>query len=407
MVNEDTDLGYVARGGFWLTLGQIATSLSAFLLSIAFANLLPKETYGLYRYVLSVASILAIPTLAGLNTALVQAVARGYEGSFVPALKTKLRWGVLGALASIAVGGWYWLAGNPTLTFAFLIAAPFIPLMESLVLYDSFLAGKQAFRRASTWRVLAHVGAVGTLVVTLFLTKNLLLVLLAYFASWTILRAFFLFLTVRRLPPTTAQDPETIRYGKQLSVLNVFNVLGGYADRLLIFHLLGPVEVAVYSFAIAPPEQIKSLLKSAETLALPRFAKESDATLASRVWKSVFLFGALLLGGTILYILLAPFLYRLVFPQYLEAVRFSQIFAISILALVLFLPTSALEAKRKTKELSFLTIVTAIIEVLALVVLITLFGLLGAIVARVLTRFFQLGTSLWFIHRSVSVAPGR
>ena len=61
-----TDMIYLARGGFWLTLGQVISSLSAFLLAIAFANLLPKETYGEYKYILSIASILAIPTLTGM-----------------------------------------------------------------------------------------------------------------------------------------------------------------------------------------------------------------------------------------------------------------------------------------------------------------------------------------------------
>ena len=53
-----TDMVYLAHGGFWLSFGQIISSLSSFLLAIAFANLLPKETYGNYKYILSIASIL-------------------------------------------------------------------------------------------------------------------------------------------------------------------------------------------------------------------------------------------------------------------------------------------------------------------------------------------------------------
>jgi len=44
-----TDMVYLAHGGFWLTLGQIISSAASFLLAIAFANLLPKETYGTYK----------------------------------------------------------------------------------------------------------------------------------------------------------------------------------------------------------------------------------------------------------------------------------------------------------------------------------------------------------------------
>ena len=48
-----TDMVYLATGGFWLISGQIFYSATAFLLSIAFANLWSKETYGIYTYIIS------------------------------------------------------------------------------------------------------------------------------------------------------------------------------------------------------------------------------------------------------------------------------------------------------------------------------------------------------------------
>src|SRR3989344_8728279 len=102
-----TDMVYLTVGGFWLILGKIVFNISGFLLIIAFANLLSKEAYGTYQYVLSVASILAIPTLSGMNSAIVRAVAQGYEGSFLPAIKTQIQWGILGGLASLGGAGGY------------------------------------------------------------------------------------------------------------------------------------------------------------------------------------------------------------------------------------------------------------------------------------------------------------
>ncbi len=127
-----TDMIYLAKGGFWLTLGQGVSSVSSFLLAIAFANLLPKETYGTYKYIMSIVSLLAIPTLAGMNTAIIQAVARGYEGSVMPAFKTKVKWGLLGGLASLILTGYYYFQGNNTLAISFLITAVFVPFMDSL-----------------------------------------------------------------------------------------------------------------------------------------------------------------------------------------------------------------------------------------------------------------------------------
>jgi len=73
---------YFLTQGSYLSIGHVISIICGFLLSIAFARFLPKEIYGQYRYILSVVAILAIFTLPGLKTAITQAVARGFEGSF-------------------------------------------------------------------------------------------------------------------------------------------------------------------------------------------------------------------------------------------------------------------------------------------------------------------------------------
>ncbi len=107
-----TDNVYLAKGGFWLTLGQFFSLAAAFLSAIAFANLLDPTTYGNYRYVLSLLGILAIFSLDGVGDAVTQAVARGLEGSFYTGFKTKLKWGAIGSLIAIGAAIYYWIRGN-------------------------------------------------------------------------------------------------------------------------------------------------------------------------------------------------------------------------------------------------------------------------------------------------------
>ena len=73
---------YLAQGGFWIALGHIVNGLLAFSLIVAFANLLSKETYGIYRYILSIAGVLNIFVLSGMGTAISRSVASGNEGAF-------------------------------------------------------------------------------------------------------------------------------------------------------------------------------------------------------------------------------------------------------------------------------------------------------------------------------------
>ena len=310
-----TDMVYLAKGGSWLTLGQIVSSASSFLLAIAFANLLPKETYGIYKYVLSIMGILAIPTLSGMSTAITQAVARGYEGSFSPVLKTKIRWGLLGGLASLVLAGYYYFNGNTTLTISFLISAAFLPFMDSFGIYNALPQGRKLFGISSRYGIISQIAGVSTMITAVFLTNNLFIILLAYFIPWTLMRFIFLQITLKKFPPNQNQDPKTISYGKHLSLIGVIGTIASYLDRILIFHFLGAVEVAIYSFAIAMPEQIKGYFKNISTLTLPKLSKRSFKEINSVLYKrllKLFIAGGLIAG---IYILAAPYIFKIFFQN--------------------------------------------------------------------------------------------
>ena len=196
-----TDMVYLAKGGFWLTLRQVASIILSLLLVIAFTNYLSKEVYGTYNFVLSLAKILAIFTLTGMSTSIVQSVARGYEGSFLPALKTKLRWGTLSILASLGLSGYYFLQENTILAICFLISACFLPLINSFNLYGFFLNGQKKFDVQAKYSIITQIISTTSLIAVLFFTKNLFLLIFTYFFSYTILHFIFLKITIKKACP--------------------------------------------------------------------------------------------------------------------------------------------------------------------------------------------------------------
>lgn len=385
-----TDMVYLAHGGFWLTFGQIVSAGSSFLLAIAFANLLPKETYGIYKYILSVAVILAIPTLSGMNTAIVQATARGLEGSFIPALKTKIRWGLLGGLASLILAGYYYFNGNTTLTISFLISAVFLPFMDSFGLYNSLLQGRKLFKISTQYAILSQIIAIISLITALFFTKNLFLILLAYFLPWTLMRFIFLKITLKKFSPNVQKDPQTLSYGKHLSFMGVISTIASQIDKVLIFHCLGATEVAIYSMAIAPVEQIKNFFRNIGTLALPKFAHKTKEEIKTTVTGKMLRLAMVLLLVTAIYVIFASLIFKLIFPQYRESIFFSQIFAISLISIPVFIPYSALQAKMAQRELYLFNFLFSIFQIGILFLGTYFYDLTGAIVAQVITRFFSL-----------------
>ncbi len=385
-----TDMVYLARGGTWLTGGQIIATASSFLLAITFANLLSKETYGIYTYILSIVGILSIPTLSGMAVAAIQAVAHGYEGSLMPIVRTKIRWGLLGSLASLILAGYYYFLGNTTLAISFLIVAGFLPIMEAFSLYDALLQGRKIFGVSVKFYVINQIIAVASLISAIFFTGNLFIILLAYFVPWTLIRFIFLKIVLKKFSPNQKQDPQTISYGKHLTLMGIIGTVASYLDQLLIFHYLGAAELAIYSFALAPTEQIKNSLSSITTLALPKFSQRSKEEIKKTIMGKVLRYALLIAVITVIYILAAPLVYKIFFPKYLDSVFYSQILAVSLISVSALLPSSALQAQMTKKKLYVFSTVASLLQIVLMAVFIYFYGLMGAVLARILARFFNL-----------------
>ncbi|MDP3875262.1 MAG: oligosaccharide flippase family protein, partial [bacterium] len=103
------DMVYLAKGNFWQVSGQVISNILSLGLIVLFANLLPKETYGLYKYILSLAGALNIFTLTGMNQAIVQAVAAGNDGALRTSVKYQMKWNVMQLIAFWILGAYYLL----------------------------------------------------------------------------------------------------------------------------------------------------------------------------------------------------------------------------------------------------------------------------------------------------------
>ncbi|MFH0852541.1 MAG: oligosaccharide flippase family protein [bacterium] len=397
--HTQTDMVYVAKGGFWLVFGQILTSGATFLLAIAFANFLPKETYGIYKYILSVAGFLGFLTLTGMNVAVTQAVARGYEGALKKSFRIQIQWGLILFLTTLAGAVYYFTKGNQLLAISFLIIGLFSPLLNSANTYTAFLGGKKYFRTLSFYSVISVFFTSIALFLTLLATKNPLPLIIVYFISNTVINIFFYLKTINTFKPNLNDDPETISYGKHLSIQNVIATAAAFLDTPLLFHFFGAADVAVYSFAVSPPEQIKAVFKNVGSLALPKFSEKSGEEIKKTILRKVLIFSSVIALAVAVYIFIAPLAFKIFFPKYVDSVFYSQIYAISIIATAIYLPNTALQSQIAKKELYYFNISTSILQIILLFVFIYFWGILGAVLSRVATRFINLAYSLWLVKK--------
>lgn len=390
-----TDMIYLTKGGFWLFMGQLCGFVVNFVLVVLFTNLLSQETFGTYKYVLSLLGILSIPSLSGLNSAILNAAAKNEDGSFLKALRLKIKWGVWGTGASLLVALYYLLRGNDMLGVCFLIVAFFIPFFNSFNIYDSFLAGKKNFGLQNKLSIASQIASLAGLGLTLLFTKNIYLVLIAYFLPLTLCYIGFFFFIKIKFKFSDNPNKETIKFGKNLSLMGILSSLNSQVDKIILWHFLGPAPLAIYSVAMMLPDKIKEILKIVGSLAMPKIVAKSHIELQKAVPKKTFQLYFLVLPCIIIYAFCAPFIFKWFFPQYSGYVIYSQVYCLILLTYPRILSGSVLTAKQKTKELYIGSLVLSPVYWILLLTLTPTLGIWGAIVSFLGLEIITFALQYW------------
>ena len=380
-----TDMVYIAKGGFWLGISQMVTAGLAILLAIVFARILPKDIYGNYKYILSLASLVSALHITGMGLAINRSVARGFEGIMHRGLSLYARWSVVGSALTLLAGLYYFLNDNTMLAISLVIVSIGLPILKTSLLSRPFLAGRKQFKLIAQYAIITTlIPTVLLITVASLVNNNVPILTLTYFVGYAATAYLLLRHTLNRFSPNNKLDEADVTYGKHLSVMNVFIIVVNHIDKVLIFQLLGAVPVAAYTFATAIPVQMRGFHKIIGALIFPKLSTNQQ----SRSFKNIFYKTILLtITMTILvgvYILSAPLLFSVLFPAYIDVTAYSQVFALTVIASAFgLLPVQALQAHRAQKKLYAYNTIGSLIEILLLVILISLYGIWGAVWARI------------------------
>jgi|SRR3989344_6668852 len=392
------DMHYLLSGGGSIFLGQVVSALFALALATAMANLIPKETYGSYKYILSIVSILTIATLTGMPTSLTQAIARGELGAYRKSLSAKLSWGVLGSLGAIGVGGYYIFMGNTDIGYSLLIVALFLPLSEAYSLWSAVFAGKKQFIPSAIYNALVQAGATLILIITIFCSKNVIVIIFFYYASYTVFR-YLAHRSVLKRFPALSQNTDTgdaVAYGKRLSLVGAFSQSATQLDSLLVWHLMGPIALATYGFAVATTAPMKALLKATTTLAMPKYAEKSTRQLRNavhtKIWKAYVIF----IPITIAYIALLPIPFHFLFPQYLDSLIYAQALGLTFLFFPTKLQSTAILTRKNRTPVYLTNLANSISLTIFDVIGIYFLGIWGAVGATLLQYVFSTALTYYY-----------
>lgn len=368
-------------GGSWLLFERLFFIAKGFILSLLFANLLSKEVFGAYQFVMALVGTACVFALPGMATAIIQAVARGHGGTLRAGVVLMLRYAWGGSIFLLAALYAMWQE-HSTVGLLWLLA-PLLPLYAVVVgAWRSFFTGKERFREAA---IIGMWGEGLTLLVFLgvifFFPTEVALVLVAFFTPLV----FYGTVLLKNLKETRGEsvDESNLAFGKRLSWLYGVGVAASYLDKLIIGHFLGFAELAIFTIASIIPDQIRDAVRVVVGFVLPGFSRMDDTTTNRRtILKGIGVLFIIVTGLVGLYILLAPWLFRIFFAQYQEAITYTQVAALASLTVPLMILDSYFRARKDDKTATRVALSGYAAGTMANLVLIPLFGIWGAIIAR-------------------------
>lgn len=390
-----TDMVYVAKGSFWLVLGQVLTIIGTLVFSIVIAHAVSKETFGLYSFIFSIVQIVMAFSLSGLGTAVTRAVAIGHEGEFKKAVQLNLRWSGLTSLLFLVLAGYYFWAGNMVISSSLFLAGLFTCLIDSGKLYGAFLGGKKDFAGTSIFQTIRSLSSFLVVGLMAYFTQSVIWMVLGYFVANLAAVGVGFFYTWYKYKPNSVQDDgESLHLGKNLSVINLFATVADSIDKVLAFHFLGAAPLAIYNYAVAIPDAFNGFIKNIGSLATPKISTKRDQTSKQLgIFQKTFMVSLLIVGPVTVYYFVAEYIYTFFFPQYLESVKYSTYY---MFAMVVngSIPIAFLDAHKAIKEKYILVVSSSILKVVFMVLGTYFYGLLGLVMARIISKVFGLATSL-------------
>ena len=389
-----TDMVYVASGAFWSNLNYIIVSSLALIASILFARLLSKENYGMYQYILSIASIIGATSLTGMNNAVTRAVARGHEGEFTRSIKIQLIWGLLPFLVSIAISGWYFFHHNINLSVPFLFIALFLPLANAFNTWVSFVGGRKLFRIGTYYGITNSLLTYGTIIAFIYFSRDYVWIIFGNFFGAFLSNFIIYTLIVKKLKPNKETDGETIKYGSHLSVMAIPGIISSQIDALMIFHFIGPSALAVYSFATLIPEKIAGGLKFIAAISLAKFAQRNEDDIRKSLIRKMWLAAGFLLIAATIYAFIAPWIFEILFPKYKDSIIFTQVYSLTFFSVISAIVQTALISQQKVKELYKVNTIMPIFKTIMLFVLMYYFAVWGVLFAQIISNFVSIPVQL-------------
>jgi O-antigen/teichoic acid export membrane protein len=383
------DFSYFFKNGFWFFLAQLFTISKGLILSVLFANYLDKSIFGAYTLILSILSILLVFSLIGLNSSVIRSTSRGFDGNYFKSLLLSFKWSFFGSFF-LFLFYIYSLFFNVIFESNIALFLLFIfPLYAISNYYSFFLNGKKLFKKTLFFRTIVEILTTLSILFSIFFMKDNLLSLIVFTYFFEILIKLYLSIFyVKKYIKNNKFDDESYKFGISTSKSITFTRVLSKIDTLIIPLFLGLESLASYIIISLIPENIRTAVKNYIPLLLPELS--TNKNFSNYFLLKLVNFSLILIIIFILfYFFIVKYIFYLLYPKYYDYYFLSAIFSLTLLAIPNFFFEAYYQSKLNKQIINKFNYMTQSFKLLILLFSIQ-FGLLGIVLAKVLSRFFNL-----------------
>ena len=391
-------LFYGAACLFLLRVIQLGSALAG---TYFLARSMGKNEFGEYNMVLNAVGILTIFTLSGFNNSLMQAVARGYEGTFRAGITLAFACSFIGSVILCGMSAYYFFVEQAQMGCSLLVAALLFPFAHGLVQWKSIVTGRARFDQ-----LLVHDGASSILTYGLIIWSvhwypgNYVVPITLTMFVPALYNVGLTLLNLRTIPREAPVEHQNVRYGLKTTLYSGLGAIGSNVDRLLLFFLLSPAALAIFVAASRIPDLLSGTIQDISAVLAPRLSKHPAYTKRlDRIFSVLsFAYGAAIV---VFAFSALPIAVTLLFgDNYAEAIPYAQALACAVaMGNLANLRFRYIRSKIDARGFRDITLVSSIVRLLAFLALVPPFGLVGAVAATFVYRLALMAVTQAVIKR--------
>jgi len=373
----------------WSNVNQVVIVLANLGISIVFARFADKALYGQFLFILATFSLLSIVSIPGTRTVIFRTVAQGYDGVYAKATSFSFLWSMLGIPLVVITGVILYHVKSKILGTSLVACALLFPFVTSLQNWMLFLKGRADFKRLSIYSLIKFLTILIAVALSIILSKNLIVILLAYYFTITGFNIFYHLKSLRILRNDRI-DQGWKKQSFALTIMDLSVIAFGQVDIVLIGALLPLEQVAIYGLVMKFVDVFLKTIKCTVEGILPSLFR-SKVTVK---YFYKFFFISFLIPVILYPVIRFPILF-LFSRKYSDVIIFSKVY-IAVIPFY-FLDSIAncfLIKYQLNMEINISRIVSIIAVIILYAILIPWYGIWGGVISSILYYMIQLMMNL-------------